>query len=125
MPATVYPWIKQRLPDQCAFTKNGVTQTVDEAVAAAVAENTAYVSSRAGQMAALGDLLEILAADVKFDSEQEGEYRYSKSRLQEMANNWHDRAAAEEQGIAAPAGGFSFVPATFRNSAASTDEFSR
>lgn len=85
-------WIAQRLPKGANFSKNNLTQSVDDAITEALSDNDGQTNDH---MLALADLLDVLASDVKFDSENysgNGSYSYSKSTLVDRANYWRTKA---------------------------------
>jgi hypothetical protein len=96
-------WVKLRLPLNASFNRNGVEVSLDEIVAQALDEHL-------DRSEALADLLDILAADEKYDAETICDYSYSGHRL--------GRKAEKLRG----AGSLSFVPIRFKPVAGESDE---
>jgi hypothetical protein len=115
-------WIKQRLPADAIFSKNGIEQNADEAIDAALADHTDQTDVSPGfsqRKYALADLLDILAADVKYRSEKLGDWTGTDQVLSDRAAALREEAGSDT----GQPGSFSFVPATYGSHAA-RDEFS-
>lgn len=111
-------WIKQRLPGDASFSKHGMQQSVDEAINSALSDH-ADESATAQKKLALADLLDIVAADIKYAEERLGEWTGRNQILEERAAALRSEAENETDSP----GSFSFVPATF-TSQSPNDEFS-
>lgn len=72
-------WIKLRLPSGVAFTKNGVTLSLESAVSSALSDYSTSVAA-AQKYFAIADLLEILLSDCEADEERQGDYFAGKKR---------------------------------------------
>lgn len=118
MATTAENWIKQRLPADARFSKNGIVTNLDEAVTASLADYSEYTESKQKRYA-LADLLDILAADIKYQSETLGEWTGREQILEERARQYREEAESET----GQPGSFSFVTATY-NSQGVSDEFS-
>ncbi len=91
-------WIKERLPSNASFAK--VDKTVDQAITDALDANT--TDGVADKELALADLLEVLAAEVVFESQEiEGEKNTNEllsARAQAIRTRKADEAAAAAGG---------------------------
>lgn len=112
MSTTAANWIKQRLPSDASFTKNGVTLTVDQAVTAALTDNSD------NKYDALADLLETLDAEFKAKRERVGTGEVEDPLLLDRAMYWRQFGVTRST-----PGMFVSVPARYESQ--STDEYSR
>lgn len=113
-------WIKQRLPADARFSKHGITRTIDEAINSALEDYTSETALKQKKLA-LADLLDELAADIKYEDERLGDWAGRKEVLSKRAENLR-----EEAGGTLTPGSFQSVPATYPgclNSDPNTDEF--
>lgn len=112
---TAAEWIKLRLPNGASFTKNGVTQTIDEAVTASLDDHSS-VTAEAQKRRALADLLEVILSDTEADNVQEGDYASGKSATTLLARIKALREEADaiiEDGTPLSGSGITLVDANF------------
>lgn len=123
-------WLKARLPDGQTFTRNGVTVTLDDAIAAAL---ELYEGKAEPHLWAAWDLWDQIASgggEETFESESLDGWSYrsgSKSTAADRAA--HYKALAEASEMEAVTGGttgsFQMVTGTYGRSCSATDENSR